>query len=378
MSLKPLSGELGEPMREESPFAARQRAAGAVHGVHFGVMLPEHFGDAGGEYEAVRTAAGLIDLSFRGLLQLEGGERLRWLNGQVTNEVLSLAPGDGRRAAVLDVKGRVLADVFVQVRPDSVWMDLPRDRARPIQEALDRRIVADDVTVRNVTAEVARLMLAGPAAPEILAALADPGAARLPAWSHRAVRLVDTEATVAASRWLEHPGFDISVPVAAAERLWESLLEAGRPRGLRPVGMRAVEWLRVEAGWPWYGVDLDGTNLLMEALTPDYVSFTKGCYVGQEVVIRIEHQGHVNRKLVGLALSEDVLPPAGTEVRAGDRPVGRITTAVRPPSRERPLALAYVRREHLAPGTRLLVAAGPRPIQAEVTPLPLAAGAAPS
>jgi folate-binding protein YgfZ len=372
MSLKPLTGELGEAAREDSPLAAAQRAAGGVHEVHFGVMVPEHFGDARGEYGAVRQAAGLVDLSFRGLLELTGSERLRWLNGQVTNAVASLAPGQGRLAAVLEVKGHVLADVAVFCREDSVWLDLPRDRALPVQEVLDRRIVADDVSIQNLTPQVARLLLAGPAAPEIVGDVAGAEVTRLAAWHHRPLRIADVDATIAAAPWLGRPGYAVTVPADAAEQVWDAIIHAGGPRGLRPAGMRALEWLRIEAGWPWYGVDLDDTNLLMEALSADYVSFTKGCYVGQEVVIRIEHQGHVNRKLVGLRL-RDVVPAAGAEVRAGDRAVGRVTSAVQSPALG-PIALAYVRREHLAPGTRLTVAADPRPIEAEVTPLPFAAG----
>ncbi|MFB3819193.1 MAG: folate-binding protein YgfZ [Candidatus Methylomirabilales bacterium] len=370
MTVRPLSGELGEAAHEESPFAGRQRAAGGVAEVHFGVMLPEHFGDARAEYEAVRRAAGLIDLSFRGLLALGGSERLRWLNAQVTNEVASLRPGDGRLAAVLEVKGHVLADVAVFGREDSVWLDLPRNRGLPVQQALDRRIVADDVTIQNLTPQVARLLVAGPAAAGIVAELGAREVAGLAAWQHRPARLAEAEATIAAAPWLRQPGLAVTVPLEAAEGVWDALLEAGRPRGLRPVGMRALQWRRVEAGWPWYGLDLDETNLLMESLTPDYVSFTKGCYVGQEVVIRIEHQGHVNRKLTGLTLHEAVVPAAGAEVRAGGRAVGRVTSAVLSPALGRAIALAYVRREHLAPGTRLVVAAEPRAIEAEVTPLP--------
>lgn len=372
--VRPLSGELGEAAREESPFAARQRAAGGVHEVHFGVMLPEHFGNARAEYEAVRQAAGLVDLSFRGVLELRGSERLRWLNGQVTNEVASLKPGQGRLAAVLEVKGHVLADVAVFGREESVWLDLPRDRALPVQDALDRRIVADDVTIQNLTSQVAGLLLAGPAAPEIVAELAGADVAALAAWHHRPARLADAEATIAAVSWLRGPGFAVTVPVDAAERVWDAILGAGGPRGLHPTGMRAVEWLRVEAGWPWYGVDVDETNLLMEGLGGEYVNFTKGCYVGQEVVIRIEHQGHVNRKLVGLTLHGGIVPAAGAEIRAGDRAVGRVTSAVLSPALGRAIALAYVRREHLAPGTRLAVAAEPHPIEAEVTPLPFGVG----
>jgi aminomethyltransferase len=332
-------------------------------------MLPEHFGDPGAEYEAARRSAGLIDLSFRGLLEVRGGEGSRWLNGQVTNDLASLQPGQMRRAAVLTVKGHVLTDVAVYARDEAFWLDLPRDRAVAVQAVLDRRIIADDVEVRNLTPDAARLMLVGPAAPAVMEQVAG-AIAGLPTWQHGRAAVAGLDASIAATQWLGLPGFDVTVPLDGAERAWDVLRDHGSRHGLRPVGLRALEWLRVEAGWPWYGQDVDEGCLLMEALTTDYVSFTKGCYTGQEVVIRIEHQGHVNRKLTGLLLSGDAVPPSGAAVMAGERTVGKVTSAVRSPGLGRVVALAYVRREHLAPGTRLQVRPEAGPLDAEVTTLP--------
>jgi aminomethyltransferase len=134
--------------------------------------------------------------------------------------------------------------------------------------------------------------------------------------------------------------------------------------------MGALDLLRVEAGWPWFGLDIDDSNLLMESLTRDHVSFTKGCYIGQEVVIRVEHQGHVNRKLCGMRVSGEAVPPRGANILSAERKVGTVTSAIRSPALGQVIALAYVRRELWDAGTKLRIAAGDHFLEAEVTSLP--------
>jgi len=125
-------------MSNQNPFAEQEKAAGAVFTERFGVELPEHFGDPVAEYEAARAVAGLVDMSFRGVIQLTGSDRLRWLNGQITNEVKDLKPGEGKLAAVLNVKGHILADLAAYGLPVSVWIDVNRDRAQVVRDAFER------------------------------------------------------------------------------------------------------------------------------------------------------------------------------------------------------------------------------------------------
>jgi aminomethyltransferase len=334
-----------------SPFADVEAAAGATFSERFGVVLPDHYGDSAAEYHAAREAAGLVDLSFRGLLEVTGGERLRWLNGQVTQDVKALRPGEGRLAAILDVKGHILADVAVYGLEDRVWLDVPRDRLDTVRTAFDRHIIADDVQVRDASHDLARLMLLGPRAVAIVAATCGAGAAGLAPRQHAATDLA-------------------GVPIAAAPAAWGSILDAGRAEGLLPVGMAALEVLRVEAAWPWGGVDFDESNLLMESLTAEYVSFTKGCYIGQEVVTRVEHQGHLNRRLCGLLVVGDRVPHPGAAIQSGERTVGRVTSAVHSPALGQPIALGHVRRECWAPGIALSITTPEGPLEAEVVSLP--------
>lgn len=360
-------------MGMSSPFTREEREAGATFVERFGVAVPDHYGDADGEYRAVRTGAGLLDLSFRGMLRVAGSERLRWLNGQITNDVKTLKAGEGRRAAVLTAKGHLVADLAVYGLEDSVRIDLQRDRAVAVREAFERHIIADDVQVEDVSGLWARLMLVGPEAQRVLASAAGAEIGDLPPWHHREVRLGDVPVRIVASRWLARPGADVIAPIDAAGHVWEALRAAGRDAGGQPVGLRALDWLRVEAGWSWFGVDFDETNLLMESLTPDHVSLTKGCYVGQEVVTRIEHQGHLNKKLCGLVLEGATMPARGATISVADRNVGQVTSAVLSPALGRAIALGYLRRECWEPGTRVRIDADPEPVQAVSATLPFVA-----
>lgn len=357
-------------MAIQSPFAEKERAAGAIFTERFGVGLPEHFGDPGAEYDAACAGVGLVDMSFRGLIELTGRDRLRWLNGQITNDVKDLKAGEGKLAAVLEVKGHILADFAVYGLADRVWIDLDRDRAAVVRDAFDRYIVADDVVAENASDRYVHLMVLGRDAQHFMAEAAGSGVKDLAAWHHAEAWLGGLQARIVATRWLGMPGYDVIAQADAAGRAWEALVNLGPDHGLRPVGMAALDRLRVEAGWPWYGVDFDDSNLLMESLTPNHVSFTKGCYIGQEVVIRVEHQGHLNKKLKGLLVSGDFIPSAGADILSGERKVGTVTSAIFSPVLKRAIALAYVRRECWDPGTKLRIVSGKQALDAEVASLP--------
>lgn len=357
-------------MATQSPFADQERAAGAVLGTRFGVEVPEHFGDPAREYEAARTAVGLVDMSFRGTIELTGADRIRWLNGQITNDVKDLKAGEGKLAAVLNVKGHILADLAVYGLAESAWVDLNRDRAQIVRDSFDRYIVADDVVAENASDRYAHLMVTGPQAQPFMVEATGAGVADLPVWHHAEAWLGAIQARIVASQWLQMPGYDVIVPVDAAGRAWEALLNLGLSCGLRPLGMAALERLRVEAGWAWYGVDFDDGNLLMESLTPDHVSFTKGCYIGQEVVIRVEHQGHVNKRLCGLLISGEAVPLGGSSIQSRERKVGTVTSAIRSPALRQVIAMGYIRHEFWGSGTKLRIVWGDESVEAEVARLP--------
>lgn len=353
-----------------NPFAELEQAAGAALVEVGGLPLPARYGDPEAEYRAAREAAGIVDLGFRGLLRVAGSERLRWLNGQITQDVKALRADEGKPAAVLSAKGHLLADLSVAGSADAVWIDLPRARAAAVREAFERHIIADDVQVEEQSHRFARLLVVGPRAADVVSAALRAEVGSLAPWHQAEVRLDDAPIRLVAAGWLRSPGFDLVTPAERAAGLWSVLARAGRDLGARPVGMDALEALRLEAGWPWFGVDFDERHLLMEALTADHVSFTKGCYIGQEVVIRVEHQGRLNKRLCGLMIHSDAVPPPAAPLTRDGRAVGHVTSAAHSPALGRPIALGYVHRDSWSPGTRLALAGPDGPREAEVVPLP--------
>ncbi|MGH7410321.1 MAG: aminomethyltransferase family protein, partial [Candidatus Methylomirabilis sp.] len=345
-------------------------AAGATFGEWFGWELPAHFVDPLLEHRAVRAAVGLFDQSYRGTLELSGKDRTRFLNGMVTNDLRPLKTGDGLYAAMLTTHGKLIADMRIYAIEDAYWLDLHDELIPKVRQTLERHLIADQVEIRDRSAEFVPLALQGPTSAELLARLGIEGAKRLAAYQHLDGVIVDTSVRVIRASETGEEGFVIMAPVGAAFTVWQAFLQAGHGDRLRPVGMEALNLLRIEAGIPWYGFDMDETNLLQEAGLERAASFSKGCYIGQETVARIAHRGHVNWHLVGLLIEGEEVPGLGTKLFLDQREVGRITSAVRSPALARPIALGYARRERREPGTILELRTPRGATTAKITPLP--------
>jgi folate-binding protein YgfZ len=318
-----------------------------------------------GEYRALVEGCGVLDRSERGKLALSGSGAVEFLNGQVTNELMTLQPGDGRYAAFLTPKGKMLGDLRILAvgeRPDGPPTELLLDTGRVALQALFDMIrrfkIGYEVELHKRTLERGLLSLIGPGA----AALAAGDSAEidhLPEAEHAnaPVRIED----IACLAVRTDVGIDLICDAADTERLLEVL----RERGALPVSEQAAECLRVERGRPRYGVDLDDSVIPQEAgLNERAVSFTKGCYVGQETVARLHYKGKPNRHLRGLRLSAPA--STGEELLLGERVVGHVGSAVLSP-RLGPIALALVRRE-AEPGA--IVSVGEHGTSAEVLELP--------
>jgi folate-binding protein YgfZ len=307
------------------------------------------------DYDVLVRGCGLLDRSERGRLALTGPQAKEFLNGQVTNDVEALSPGTGCYAAFLTHKGKMLGDLRVLDLGDELLLDTERARLQALFDLIRRFRIGYEVELHKRTLERGMLSLVGPRARAVA------GAGELPGGEHAnaaaevggvPVRLIATDV-----------GIDVLCDAADAEAVRAALLA----RGAEAVSEAAVECLRVERGRPRYGIDLDDTVIPEEAgLNERAVSFTKGCYVGQETVARLHWKGKPNRHLRGLRLSAPAI--TGDELRLGDRPVGRLgSVAVSP--RHGPIALALVRRE-AGPGD--VVAVGEGDTTAEVVELPFA------
>jgi folate-binding protein YgfZ len=315
--------------------------------------LPELYADPSGteagaraaEYEAARSGAGLVDLAERGLLAVSGPLRQKFLHGLLSNDVQNRAAGQGCVAALMDVKGHVLALLRVLVDSDSVLLELTAARLSEVEALLQHYRVAAPVRFARPSAVV--LALVGAQADEV-AARAGLAAPESLAMEQHVTRSFDGQ-PVRVARASDLPqGLVLHVAPEQAAPLWQALCAAGA----RPVGRRALDALRVERGLPWYERDVSADNLLHETgLVSRYHSSTKGCYVGQEVIARLEARGgHVNKALRGLQLQAPCA--AGARLRVEGQEVGRVTTAALSP-RLGPVALAYVHRNHFAAGTPL-------------------------
>jgi folate-binding protein YgfZ len=305
------------------------------------------------ELAILRDGCGLVDRSERGKLALTGGEAKAFLQGQLTNDVEALSPGEGLYAAFLTHKGKMLGDLRVLDLGDELLLDTERSALQELFTMIHRFKLGRDVELHKRTLERGLLSLIGPAARRVA------GALDLPAAEHscRRAEIAGADVVLAAT----DVGVDVLCPSQDTERVGAALEDAGA----RPVSETAAECLRIELGRPRFGLDMDEGTIPQEAgLNDRAVSFTKGCYVGQETVARLFYRGKPNRHLRGLRLSAPAAP--GDELHLGERAVGTVGSAVVSPDHG-PIALALVRRE-AEPGSS--VAVGPEAAPARVVELP--------
>jgi len=302
------------------------------------------------EYRTVTEACGLLDRSERGKLALTGSEAKSFLQGQVSNDVEGLSPGQGCYAAFLTPKGKMLGDLRILDTGGELLLDTERTALQELFNMIRRFSIGFDVELHKRTLERGLLSLLGPEA-DAIAAVGEPE------HSHTAVTIGGIEARAIRT----DVGIDLLCEAGEVEGLRAALADAG----VVPVSDAVAECLRVERGRPRYGAELDDSVIPQEAgLNERAVSFTKGCYVGQETVARLHYRGKPNRHLRGLRLTDAASP--GDELTFDDRPVGRLSSVALSP-RFGPIALALVRRE--AP-VGSVVAVGERGAQGEVVELP--------
>jgi len=339
---------------------AHLAARGAVHGDDRSVALPARFGDPQAEYRALREAAAVVDLGFRTIVSATGDDRAAFLQGMLTNDVAGLAPGAGCRALLLTIQGRVVADVRVAATPEALLLDVDVRVRDACVAALEKLVIADDVTLAAPAEPVTLIGVEGPLAATLLEVTLEPGA--------HAVRPVGgVDVRVVRASEVAGPGVVLHVPAEAAPRVWDALVGAGAV----PCGMAALEGRRVEVGVPRIGLDMDEQVLALEVPVEDAISSAKGCYLGQEVIARGTARGHVNRRLTPLRL-EGPLPARGAPLVRDGKEVGHLTTVAHAFGLGVPAALGFVRREHWEPGTELAVRSGHAVTLARVAVWPLA------
>ena len=338
-----------------SPLADVYASAGARMGVWFGCSLPNDFGDPAAEYRFGNQTVALEDKNYRTYLKFTGPDRVRYLNAILTNNIKDLAAGQGTISLLLNPQGHILAELETYALADHhLCVSYAMIREQLIQW-LDKYIIMDDVTLTDETDRWGTLALEGPKAAAIVKQLANVDLQPVD-------ELASVESVVNAipCRIVKRSpggvaGAELVVERAQLPALWQILLEAVRKHGGGPAGYTALSGQRLSQGVAWFGYDFGEKQIPHEAgLENTHISYTKGCYTGQEIVERVRSRGHVNRRRVGLLFSGDAVPEAGAPLTTADgKEAGYVTRAARVWDPPRVIGMGYVRKEAEAPGATL-------------------------
>lgn len=355
-----------------------------------GMEVVAHYGDTLVEHAALRENAGVLDLSYRSRICLTGADRVRFLHGQVTNDVKRLRVGEGCYAALVTAKGKMESDLGIYSLQDELLLDLEPGLTAKISQRLERYIVADDVQVVDVAPHYGLLSVQGPSAEAVVRGLEI--FSEVLSKPFQSVKISDAmlgeiylvkrtrisglnESGLDRVSPHQATGFDLFVPLNSLGAVADKSIAAAKSVGGCACGWDALEMARIEAGIPRFGADMDETNIPLECgIESSAVSYGKGCYIGQEVINRIHSIGHVNRELRGLRLAGDIktLPTRGEKLFLGDKEVGYITSTLKSPALDANIALGYVRREANQIGTKLVLHGGSGEGKVEIVELPFA------
>ena len=334
------------------------------------MTTPEH-------YRALKEHAAIGTIAPRNAIGLTGKDRATYLHGLLTNDIQALTPGTGCYAAWLTPQGRMLTDIHIFESGEMILLDVPADVLPATLQRLDQFLFSEDVQLADLSESLRAVWVHGPAASSLLEEVLI-GAVGLESWHeyHNArAEFGGSPVVVARVSQLGVPGFVVYVEPARQPALQRALVE----RGAIAAEPAAIEAARIEAGYPLFGVDMTEETIPLEAGIEDRaISLSKGCYVGQEVIIRVLHRGHgrVAKKLVALRLQVDQpeVPASGAKIFSEARDVGVVTTAANSPSLG-PIALGYVHRDFVAPGTRLEVETSSGRATAVVSERPMSSAA---
>ena len=376
-------------MAHPTPLHAATLRAGAVFTDEAGWSVPAHFGDPRREYGAAQTGCVVFDQSHRGRVELTGPEAAPFLHNLITQDVLNLPAGEGREAFAVTAKARVVAYflLFHAKTPQggsAYWLNLPPGAVDKTLKHLNHYRISEQVEFEDRTGDFAQLHVTGPRAAAVLEQTAGASLQQLKDLKDLSYFLLPlTPFAVCRHDLLGLPGFDLFCPTAAlTEAEWERLTPAGATWaevlwnrlaevGATPAGHEAFEMLRVEAGTPAFGQEIDEDTFVPEVgRTPQAISYTKGCYLGQEPIVMARDRGQVNRTLLGLKLTGGPAPPGSLVYRDG-KEIGRVTSCVQSP-RLGTIALAYIRRGNQEPGTavEVEVEGARRPVVVSALPFP--------
>ena len=327
---------------------ARFASLGAQFGSYRGAETPGSFGNTAAEFHALLDGCAVFDLGWQAKLLISGKDRTRWLNGMITNNIRDLAAGRGVYAFKLTPQGHNEGDLTAYNRGETLILTTDREQLSKLQPLLQRYIIMDKVELEDISEKLSSIGIAGPMAAETLAkagidaAQLEPGQVIDVDWNEIGI-------SIARNTHPRMDGYEVWLASENVEKLWDRLVSAGA----KPVGSDALEMYRIARGVPRYGVDLRERDLPQETGQEHALNFSKGCYIGQEIVERIRARGNVHRTLIGFDVQGEP-PHPGTKIRANDKDMGEITSSTRLPNGHS-IAIGYLRKEVATPGTEVKI-----------------------
>jgi len=337
----------------ETPLAQIHQSAGAKLGVWFGCTLPDDFGDWQREYWHARKTVAVVDKNYRAYFLLTGPDRVRYLNAILTNNIKELPSAQGIVSLLLNAQGHILAEIETYAQPERLFCVSYAMIRERLSETLNKYIIMDDVTLTDQSQRYGTIALEGPQAARIVGELTGIDLSSLVELGSKESQVAATPCTVIRSRG-EFPGAEFLVAREHLEKLWSVLEGKVRAAGGGPIGYTALSALRLEQGIPWFGYDFGEKQIPHEAsIENSHLSYTKGCYTGQEIVERVRSRGHVNRRRVDLIFPGTSVPAGGEPLTAAGTEVGYVTRAALSPAVSQPIGMGYVRKENNAIGSEL-------------------------
>jgi folate-binding protein YgfZ len=331
---------------------ANSQGLGASLAEYRGTETASRFADPNTEFAALRAGCGVYDLGYRAKISLTGGDRVRWLNGMVTNNIRDLVADHGAYAFLLNPQGHILGDLYAYNRGESITIDTDSSQLEKILSTFDHYIIMDDVEVENLSEQVTALGITGPKTREILTQ-AGFTIAELEPLQVESASWQGSNCTIARNDDPQFFGYEIWLAPDKIGQLWDTLLSVGAT----PVGSEALELHRIISGMPRYSVDIRERDLPQETEQARALNFNKGCYVGQEIVERIRSRGAVHRKFCGFVADASAVIAPAAKIVAGDKEVGEITSAsvIHAAHKDKTVALGYIRREAGTPGREVTI-----------------------
>jgi len=341
-------------MAGDSPLADLHSQAGATLGDYFSCRLPARFSDVAVEQKIARELVALFDTNYHAFFYFTGPDRVRYLNAITTNNVVDLKDGQGTIGLLLNPQGHILAELECYALPGRLFVishAMVRERTA---QTLDKYIIMDDVTLEDASDQIGSVAIEGPTAAALMDTMCGVKLEAMAELSHREVMLGAIPCRLVRRTHYGRAGAEFVAERGLLGDLWKMLLEAVHAHAGRSIGYDALNALRLEAGIPWYSYDFDDTVIPHEAgLETSHISYTKGCYTGQEIVERVRSRGHVNRRRVGLRFAGQNPPQKGTKLLAEGKEVGYVSSAALSARLATVIGMGYVRGERNSPGSQL-------------------------